>query len=203
MKCQLWRLFILIPVSYVSIYPLLNCTAVTEYCVLGLRPLPFALSEQEVFLFLDIFFNISLLWKKSVSFRHLLEDDLVGKLHFWGGANTVCPIFVIVYLLAPVISLNGSSHCGGTVRVVWAQAGHPAPAFYLQEVRDELKGRLQNWRMCFGQTWVTHFKLSTWKQYIVHLASWQVIKIKSGILLLVIQCFFFYSAVSIKVFRIC
>lgn len=43
----------------------------------------------------------------------------------------------------------------------------------------------------FRETWGTYFEISTWKQYIVHLASWQEIKIKSGILLLVIQCFFF------------
>jgi len=119
-----------------------------------------------------------------------LIDDKWWKLHFWGGANIVGPIFVIVHLLAPVTSLNGSSPCGLTVRLVWARVGDTAPVFYLQEIKMTEKGRLRYWRMCFWETWGTHFEFSTWKQYIVHLASWQEIKIKSGIILLVIQCFF-------------
>lgn len=63
--------------------------------------------------------------KVWVSDTWLMSDR---KLHFWGGANIVGPIFVIVYLFAPV-SLNGSSPCGFTVRLVWARVGDGAPVF--------------------------------------------------------------------------
>lgn len=171
----------------ISSCPLLKCTAMTEYCVLR--------SRWTGIVFDLVNFVVTLCFtttkrSKTYEFQTLWLMMSDGKLHFWGGANIVGPIFVIVNLLAPVCSLNGSSPCGVTVRLVWAPAGDPEPVITAGDSQVSEQGRLRYWRMCFWETWGTHFELSTWKQYIVRLASWQEIKIKSGILLLVIQCFF-------------
>lgn len=91
---------ILIPVSFVlHPRPLLRCTAVTGYCVLGSR-LSVIMNRFSCFVVLLFQFHEKK-QKDSIDAR---------KLHFWGGATTVGPTFGPPS--RPVTSWNGSSSCG-------------------------------------------------------------------------------------------
>lgn len=113
----------------ISSCPLLKCTAMTGYCVLRSQWTGIVC----VLSFFFFFCSHSVFHFHEKKQKVWVSDTLIemsdGKLHFWGGANIVGPIFVIVHLLAPVSSLNGSSPCGLTVRLVWARVGDTAPVF--------------------------------------------------------------------------
>lgn len=145
-KCHFWKLWILIPVSLVCHHVL------SSSVLLWLDTVSCAFSEQESFLFL-VYFVVTLFHFHEKKQKVWVSDTLIemsdGMLHFWGGANIVGPIFVIVHLLAPV-SLNGSSPCGGTVRLVWAKTGDTASVFFNHRRWKKWvkRGRLRYWRMC-------------------------------------------------------
>lgn len=166
--------------------PLLNCTALTEYCVLC--------TKWTKNLFLSLFCSHCVFY-----FHRKKGKNLDRKLHFWGGAVIVSHICMIFHLKAPLF-FNWQL-------LLWL---NNVTSLVRLEILLHLCFTCRRWvneqmaipKNVFGGTEGTHFSWAPESNilYILHLDR----KLKQNQeFFCLLYNVFFYSAVFIKVFRIC